>query len=129
MTGKKTKTIKWMAWEEVGSPIYRMPDDGNKPQDEEGWKAYMQDEASLFLEVGDLKVGSMFLATGIFGELLRGTVEEMKTELIGISPSGNRAYILEYDANRPVGPSCWKCTGMANLKGLRKLELYKEDNE
>jgi hypothetical protein len=117
----KDRTINFSVWEEIGFPVYRYTE-GLVFKDRAEWDAFRDDNANLFLDPDSLQAGVKILVGANAVAEVIGVGESMH----GISPNGKVTYFLQYETDRPVGASCWKCTGVGNLAGIKRLELYKD---
>ncbi len=119
------RKIGFTCYQVLGAEVYPIPEG-------EAISEKLLDDTNILTGEADLKEGMRLLVPTLFG-WAEGIISlDEKGALTCRSSSGDTLHMLTFAHDRPPqedgtpAPPRWVCTGSANLKGLRKLTLYRD---
>ena len=130
--------LNWFCKEYIGSEIMLVPREladrdpktlttdevaqlrGNIELFKSGWNAFR-------VPLPAIEVGTVILAPTILGDYAWAIVDHVEGDsAMAKSRDGRMAYFLEFGRD---DRNCWVCTGAGNLAGLKRLKLFRPDEE
>lgn len=126
---KDKKMISWCCWEYLGAGIMRIPDDLQEQAASEDIGLLREMLLSMAKDFpnhkvtdrGGIVVGDYLLCPNITGRWSLAKVSKVEGEKAE-AVSGDTIYALDFGKD---DRNCWVCIGSANLRAVRKLELFR----